>query len=71
MVPKEPEFVSKVKSAFAKPLTDSENTIVRVVVSPIIREESPIAIEETVGNKVSTVNAEVAPVPPALPAASV
>ena len=71
MVSKEPELASKAKSAFAKPLTASENTIVRVVVSPIIREESVIAIEVTVGNRVSTANAEVAPVPPALPATSV
>ena len=71
MVLKEPELASKVKSIFAKSLTASENTIVRVVVSPIIREESVIAIEVTVGNRVSTANAEVAPVPPALPATSV
>ena len=71
IVLKTPEFVSIVKSAFANAATASENTIVSVAVWPIVREVSLITIEVTVGNKVSTVNAEVAPVPPALPAASV
>ena len=57
IVPKLPEFVSKVKSALANDATASEKTIVRVVDSPMMSVLSPIAIDDTVGARVSTAKA--------------